>query len=91
LYFAISSGEMDCFARSVFLFSSAEEFQQWLDSGLECSRYSELLLVANQIGRSILRQRVPRLLAFLQVSTLQERTSSHAAWICAGLLSAILM
>ena len=68
LYFAIASGETDCFARSVFLSLPAWDFEEQLDSALERSRHPAAgsSLNARQIRRSILRQPVPRPLAFLQ-------------------------
>jgi hypothetical protein len=68
LYLAIWRDEANSFAQLVFLFSRAWEFQQQWDSASERSRHPAraFSLIAKQIGRSILPQRVPRPLAFLQ-------------------------
>jgi hypothetical protein len=47
-------------------------------------------LIAKQIGRSILPQRVHQPLAFLQASVLQGRTSSRATLVCVAPVSVIL-
>ncbi len=68
LYFAIASGETDCFARSAFLSLLAWEFEEQLDWALERSRHPAAgsSLSAKQIRRSVLRQPVPPPLAFLR-------------------------
>ena len=75
-----------------FLFSRACEFQQQWESAPERSRHPARAssLIAKQIDRSVLPQRVPQPLAFLQASVLPERTSSRATWICVALVSWIL-
>ena len=84
--------ETNSFAQLVFLFSRACEFQQQWDSAPERSRHPARAswLIAKQIDRSVLPQRVPQPLAFLQASVLQERTSSRATWICVAPVSWIL-
>jgi hypothetical protein len=59
---------MNSFVQLVFLFSLAWEFQQQSDSASGRSRHlaRAFSLIAKQIGRSLLPQRVPRPLAFLQ-------------------------
>jgi hypothetical protein len=68
LYLATWRDETNSFAQLVFLFSRAWEFQQQWDSASERSRHPAraFSLIAKQIGRSILPQRAPRPLAFLQ-------------------------
>jgi len=60
---------MSSFARPVFVFSPAWQFQQQSDSALERFRHRlrALSSAAKRIGRSILPQRAPQQLAFLQV------------------------
>jgi len=67
LYFAVSAAPMSSFARPVFVFSPAWQFQQQSDSALERFRLRALSSAAKRIGRSILPQRAPQQLAFLQV------------------------
>jgi hypothetical protein len=76
----------------VFLFSRACEFQQQWDSAPERSRHPPraFSLIATQIVRSILPQRAPQPLAFLQASVSPERISSRATWICVVLVLWIL-
>ena len=92
LYLVIWRDETNSFAQLVFLFSRACEFQQRWDSASERSRHPAraFSLIAKQIGRSILQQRVPQPLAFLQAWALQQRTSSRATWICVALVLEIL-
>jgi hypothetical protein len=68
LYLATWKDEANSFAQLVFLFSRAWEFQQQWDSVSGRSRHPAraFSLMAKRIGRSILPQRVPRPLAFLQ-------------------------
>ena len=68
LYLAIWRDEANSFAQLVFLFSRACEFQKQWDSATERSRHPAraFSLIATQIGRSILPQRVPQPPAFLQ-------------------------
>src|SRR5438477_11656875 len=68
LCFAISSNPMSSFARPVFVFSPAWQFQQQSDSALERFRHQlrALSSASKRIGRSILPQRAPQRLAFLQ-------------------------
>jgi hypothetical protein len=68
LYLVIWRDETNSFAQLVFLFSQACEFQQQWDSASERFRHPAraFSLIAKQIGRSILPQRVPQPLAFLQ-------------------------
>jgi hypothetical protein len=68
LYLAIWRDEANSFAQPVFLVSPIWEFQQWSDSVSARPRHPAraFSLIAKQIGRSILLQRVPRPLAFLQ-------------------------
>jgi hypothetical protein len=84
--------ETNSFARLVFLFSQVCEFQQQWDSAPARSRHLDRAswLIAKQIDRSVLPQRAPQPLAFLQASVLPERTSSHATWICVLPVSWIL-
>jgi hypothetical protein len=91
LYLAISRDQTNSFAQLVFLFSRVWEFQQQWDSPSERSRRPARgsSLIANQIGRSILLQRVPLPLAFLQALVLQGRTFSGATWVCVALVSEI--
>jgi hypothetical protein len=58
---------MNSFAQLVFLFLRAWEFQQQSDSASERSRHParRFSLIAKQIGRLPLLQRVPQRLAFL--------------------------
>jgi hypothetical protein len=88
LCLAIWRGE-DSFPQLVFLFSRACEFQQQWDSAPERFRHPARVssLIAKQIGPSVLPQRVPQPLAFLQASVSQERTSSRATWIRVVLVS----
>jgi len=88
LYLAIWREETNSFAQLVFLFSRACEFQQQWDSASERSRHPARAssLIEKQIDPSVLPQRVPQPLAFLQASVLQERTSSRATWICVALV-----
>ena len=74
-----------------FSFHGLVRFQQQWDSAPERSRHPARAssLIAKQIDPSILPQRVPQPLAFLQASVLQERTSSRATWICVALVSPI--
>lgn len=91
-YFALWRDETNSFARLVFLFSRAWEFQQQSNSAPERSRHPvrAFSLIAKQIGRSLLPQRVPQPLAFLQASVVQKRTSSRVTWVCVALVSGIL-
>ena len=68
VYLAISRNLTNSFAQLVFLFSRVWEFQQEWDSASERSRRPArgFSLIANQTGHSILPQRVPLPLAFLQ-------------------------
>ena len=68
LWLAIWRGETNSFAQLVFLFSRACEFQQQWDSAPERFRHPAraFSLIAKQIGPSVLPQRVPQPLAFLQ-------------------------
>src|SRR6266480_2966890 len=68
LHCAVSSGPMSSFARPVFVFSPAWQLQQQSDSALERFRHRlrALSSAAKRIGRSILPQRAPQRLAFLQ-------------------------
>lgn len=68
LYLAILRDQTNSFVQLVFLFSRVWESQQQSDSASERSRRPArgFSLIAKQIGRSILPQRVPRPLAFLQ-------------------------
>jgi hypothetical protein len=68
LYLAIWRDEANSFAQWVFLFSRASEFQQQWDSASERSRHPvrAFSLIAKQIALSVLPQRVPQPLAFLQ-------------------------
>src|SRR5215469_13731129 len=75
LYFAVSRGETNSFARPVFLFSRAWEFRQQSDSAQEHSRcrLRAFWLVVKPVGYLIPRQRAPRPRAFLRASVLQRR------------------
>ena len=90
-YLAMWRNETSSFAQWVFLFSPTCEFRQG-DLAQERSRHPARAssLIAKQIAPSVLPQRVPQPLAFLQASVLEERTSSRAAWICVALASWIL-
>ena len=87
-HLAMWRDERTSFAQSVFLFSRACAFQQQWDSALARSRHPARAswLIAKQIDRSVLPQRVPQPLAFLQASVLQEPISSRATWICVALV-----
>ena len=80
--------EANFFAQLVFLFSRACAFPQHWDSAPERSRHPARAssLIEKQSDPSVLPQRVPQPLAFLQASVLQERTSSRATWICVALV-----
>jgi hypothetical protein len=84
--------ETNSFVQLVLLYSQPWEFQQQWDSASERSRHlaRAFSLIAIQIGPSLLPQRVPQPLAFLQASVLKGLTSSHAIWICVALVSGIL-
>ncbi len=88
LWLAIWRDETNSFAQLVFLFSQACAFPQHWDSAPERSRHPARAssLIEKQIDPSVLPQRVPQPLAFLQASVLQERTSSRANWICVALV-----
>ena len=92
LYFAIWKDETNSFAQLGFLFSRALDLQQQSDLASERSRHPAraFSLIATQIGRLSLPQRVPQPPAFLQASVLKAQTSSHAPWICVALVSGIL-
>jgi hypothetical protein len=92
LYLAIWRNETNSFAQLGFLFSRTWEFQQQWDLASERSRHPARVfsLIATQIDRSTLPQRVPQPRAFLQASVSKGQTSSHATWICVALVSGIL-
>jgi hypothetical protein len=92
LHLAIWRDEANSFPQLVFLFSRACAFQQQWDWAPERFRHPARAssLIPKQIDPSILLQRVPQPLAFLQAWALQERTSSRATWICVVLESWIL-
>jgi len=92
LYLAIWRNETNSFAQLGFLFSRTWEFQQQWDLASERSRHPAPVfsLIATQIDRSTLPQRVPQPRAFLQASVSKGQSSSHATWICVALVSGIL-
>jgi hypothetical protein len=92
LYLAIWRDETSSFAQLVFLFSQACEFQQQWDWALERFQHPAraFSLIPKQIDPSVLPQRAPQPLAFLQASVSPERTSSRATWICVVLVLWIL-